>query len=60
MKHNLRFWFWSGFGLAAVRKISSILLKYPSFEGIFFHGQNKYKSRVSAHCSVHTKMLMDI
>ena len=46
----------------AVLKISEILLKYFIFTIVFscFHGQNKYKIRVSSHCRVHTKMLIKI
>ena len=55
MKQNLRI------GLVLVRplvlKITAILLKYPTFEDglVIFHGQKKYKIRVSVNCSVHTK-----
>ena len=46
----------------AVLKISSILIKYHTFNGVFsyFHGQNKYKIRVSVHCSLRSKKLINI
>ena len=41
---------------------SAILLKYPTFEGIFssIQEQKKKRLRVSVHCSVGTKKLMKI
>ena len=35
--------FWSDWAVMAVLKISAVLLKYPTFEGGFFHGHNKQK-----------------
>ena len=55
MKQNLKI------GLVLVQplvlKINTILLKYPTFEGglVIYHGQKKYKIRVSVNCSVRTK-----
>ena len=47
--------------LQYVLKISAILLKYLTFEDVFsyFHGQNRFKIRFSAHCSVLTKKLIN-
>ena len=43
--------FWADWAVRAVLKISAALLKYPTFGG-GFHGKNKYKIRVSVHCTV--------
>ena len=42
------------------KNISSILLKYPIFEGNFIINRQKLKIRVSAHCSIPTKKLIKI
>ena len=45
--------------IVAALKISAILLKYPTFEEVFsnFYGKEKFKIRISAHCSVRTKKI---
>ena len=50
------------FHLLMGMRISTILLKYPTFEvGIsYFHGQNKFKIRVSDLCGIHTKKLITL
>ena len=49
-------------GRPAVLKISEILLKYPTFEGVFYvlRVENKNKIIVSVNCSIHTKKLINI
>ena len=40
--------------------LSRLLLKYPHFDCfLYFHGENKYKIRISAHCSINTKKLIN-
>ena len=46
--------------ILGVLKISSILLKLSNFKFAYFHGQNKYKIRVSVHYEVCTKELVKI
>ena len=42
--------------ILGVLKISSILLKLSNFKFAYFHGQNKYKIRVSVHYEVCTRV----
>ena len=42
--------FWADWAVRAVLKISAALIKYPTFGG-GFHEKNKYKIRVSVHCT---------
>ena len=51
--------FWAICAARAVIKIHSILLKYPILD-FFFHGQGKYKIRVTVHFSIHNKKLINI
>ena len=52
---------WQNGLIWAVMEILLILLKHPTFEvvSLCFHGQKQYKIRVSAHCSVRTKKLIN-
>ena len=55
------FCFWADWAVRAVLKISSVLLLSILLLEVFllyFHGQNKYKNRVSVCCIVHTKTLI--
>ena len=48
------FCYWVDWAVGTVLKMFAIFLNYPIFEGsliLYFHGQNKYKVRVTVCCT---------